>query len=183
MFFAARSSALQLGQLRLRSSRALTRQQQSAFARLLSSLAILEQREGKLQNASLSAVTAAQKLGGSVTGFIAGSGAKSIAEEAAKVKGLDKIIMIDNGSYDKVCSIKRPTAHPLIDMLVQGLPENYAPLLVENIRKEGFTHVFAGHSAFGKNLLPRVAALLDVQQLSDVTVIESKDSASQLPSF
>ena len=72
------------------------------YARLLSSLALLEQREGKLENASLSAVTAAQKLGGSITGFIAGSGATSIAEEAAKVKGLDKIIIIDNGAYDKV---------------------------------------------------------------------------------
>ena len=76
---------------------------QPAFARLLNSLAILEQREGKLNNASLSAVTAAQKLGGSITGFIAGSAAKGVAEEAAKVKGLKNIIVIENGSYDKVC--------------------------------------------------------------------------------
>ncbi|MCJ1278341.1 Electron transfer flavoprotein alpha-subunit [Puttea exsequens] len=128
------------------------------YARLLSSLALLEQREGKLENASLSAVTAAQKLGGSITGFIAGSGATSIAEEAAKVKGLDKIIIIDNGAYDK------------------GLPENFAPLLVENIKREGFTHIFAGHSAFGKNVMPRVAAILDVQQISDITAIESDDT-------
>lgn len=58
----------------------------------------------------------------------------------------------------------------------QGLPENYAPLLAENIKKEGFTHVFAGHSAFGKNLMPRVSALLDVQQISDITAIEGEDS-------
>ncbi|KAL6719897.1 Electron transfer flavoprotein alpha-subunit [Lecanora helva] len=132
--------------------------QQPAFARLLSSLAVLEQREGKLNHASLSAVTAAQKIGGSITGFIAGSGAKSIAEEAAKVKGLKNIIAIENGSYDK------------------GLPENYAPMLAENVKKEGFTHVFAGHSAFGKNLMPRVAALLDVQQVSDITSVESEDT-------
>ena len=60
--------------------------------------------------------------------------------------------------------------------MIQGLPENYAPLLVENIKKEDFTHVFAGHSAFGKNLMPRVAALLDVQQISDIIAIESEDS-------
>lgn len=60
--------------------------------------------------------------------------------------------------------------------MLQGLPENYAPLLVENIKKSGFTHVFTGHSAFGKNLMPRVAALLDVQQISDITAIESEDS-------
>lgn len=58
----------------------------------------------------------------------------------------------------------------------QGLPENYAPLLVENIKKGEYTHIVAGHSAFGKSLLPRVAALLDVQQISDITGIESEDS-------
>lgn len=59
---------------------------------------------------------------------------------------------------------------------MQGLPENYAPLLVENINKGGFTHVFAGHSAFGKGVMPRVAALLDTQQISDITAIESEDT-------
>lgn len=61
-------------------------------------------------------------------------------------------------------------------MATQGLPENYAPLLVENIKKGGYTHILAGHSAFGKNLLPRVAAILDTQQISDITGIESEDS-------
>jgi len=104
MLLVGRTSALRQLQSHLRHSRSCNLIKQSAFARLLCSLAVLEQREGKLNNASLSAVTAAQKLGGSITGFIAGSGAKSVAEEAAKVKGLEKIIMIDNGSYDKVCS-------------------------------------------------------------------------------
>ncbi|KAF1992290.1 electron transfer flavo protein, alpha subunit [Aulographum hederae CBS 113979] len=107
---------------------------------------------------SLAAVTAAMKLGGPVTGFVAGSGAKAVAEEAGKVKGLNKVIYVENGAYDK------------------GLPENFAPLLVENIKKEGFTHIFAGHSAFGKNLMPRVAALLDSQQISDITAIEGEDT-------
>lgn len=59
---------------------------------------------------------------------------------------------------------------------LQGLAENWAPLLVENIKKNDFTHVLAGHSAFGKNLLPRVAAMLDVQQISDITSIQSEDT-------
>ena len=59
---------------------------------------------------------------------------------------------------------------------MQCLPENYAPLLVENIKKGGYTHVVAGHSAFGKNIMPRVSALLDTQQISDITAIESEDS-------
>ena len=91
-------TALRQGQRQLRKSPF----QQSALARLLNSLAVLEQRAGKLQNGSLSAVTAAQKLGGPITALVAGSGIKELAEEAAKVKGLDKIIMIENGSYDKV---------------------------------------------------------------------------------
>ncbi len=58
----------------------------------------------------------------------------------------------------------------------KGLAENYAELLVENIKKGGYTHVIGGHTAFGKNLLPRVAALLDSQQISDITSIESENT-------
>lgn len=54
----------------------------------------------------------------------------------------------------------------------QGLPENFAPLLVENIKKGGYTHVIAANTAFGRNVLPRVAALLDSQQVSDITAIQ-----------
>lgn len=90
--------------------------------------------------------------------FVAGKGAKTIAEEAAKVEGIEKIIAVDNAAYDR------------------GLAENWAPLLVDNIKKGGYSHVIVGHSAFGKNVLPRVAALLDVQQISDIMSIESEDS-------
>lgn len=74
----------------------------STVIRLLSSLAVLEQKDGKLQQSSLSAVTAAQKVGGSLVGFVAGSGIRAVAEEASKVKGLNKIIMVENDAYDKV---------------------------------------------------------------------------------
>ena len=103
-------------------------------------------------------MSAAQKLGGSVVAFVAGSNIKSVADEAAKVQGLEKIIFVENGAYNK------------------GLPENYAPLLIENIKKGGFTHVLAGHSAFGKNLMPRVAALLDLQMISDITAISDPET-------
>ncbi|KAF2135635.1 uncharacterized protein K452DRAFT_322945 [Aplosporella prunicola CBS 121167] len=158
MFSAVRQTALRQARTQLRQTRPVTLPHQTLLQKLLSTLAVLEQREGKLNVSSLAAVTAAQKLGGPVTGFVAGSGIKAVADEAAKVKGLDKIICVENGAYDK------------------GLPENYAPLLVENIKKGGFTHVLAGHSAFGKNLMPRVAALLDTQQISDITAIESEDT-------
>ena len=58
----------------------------------------------------------------------------------------------------------------------KGLAENFAPLIVENVKKSGFTHILAGHSAFGKNLMPRIAALLDTQQISDIMSVESEDS-------
>lgn len=68
-----------------------------------------------MNHASLSAVTAAQKLGGSITGFVAGSGVKAVAEEAAKVKGIEKIIMVENGSYDKVGPYQKdPTPRVLL---------------------------------------------------------------------
>ncbi|KAJ5775757.1 uncharacterized protein N7511_000768 [Penicillium nucicola] len=152
----ARYSVLRAARTQLQPTRTLN---QSALARLLSTLAVLEQRDGKLQSSSLSAIAAAQKLGGSVTGFVAGSGVKATsAAEAAKIKGVEKVLAVENDAYEK------------------GLPENYAPLLVENIKKGEFTHIVAGHSAFGKSLLPRVAALLDVQQISDITKIESEDT-------
>ncbi|KAL7273226.1 Electron transfer flavoprotein alpha-subunit [Rhizina undulata] len=123
-------------------------------SRLLSTLAIVEHREGKVSASSLPTITAAAKLGGSVTAFVAGSDAKNIAEQTAKLNGVTKVLTVANGAYDR------------------GMPENMAPLLVENIKQGGFTHIVCAHSAFGKNLMPRVAALLDIQQVSDVTEIK-----------
>lgn len=125
---------------------------------LLSTLAILEQRNGQLNHASLSAITAAKQLGGPVHGFVTGEKAKEAAQEVAKVVGVEKVVAVDNIAYDK------------------GLPENLAPLLVENIKKGGYTHIIAGHTAFGKNLMPRVAAMLDTQQISDIVAIESEST-------
>src|SRR5271168_1678478 len=119
MLSLASQSVLRAARTQLRSLPSL---QSSSLARLLSTLAILEQRDGKLNSASLGAVTAGQKLGGSVAAFIAGKNIKAVAEEAAKVKGLEKVLMVDNEAYER------------------GLPENFAPLLVENIKKGGFTH-------------------------------------------
>lgn len=163
MFSVARQSALRTARTRLRQSQpTAVPQYSSAFARLASTLAILEQKEGKIVSQSLAAITAGTKIGGSITAFIAGSGVKSAADEAAKSKGVEKVVYVENGAYDHC------------------LPENYAPLLVENIKKGGYTHVVAGHSAFGKNIMPRVSALLDSQQISDITAVESEDSEWRL---
>lgn len=99
MLSIARSSGLRKSRLHCQ---ALHQLQPSSLARSLSSLAVLEQRDGALQNSSLCAITAAQKLGSPITGFIAGSSIKALAEAAAKVKGVEKIIMVENGGYDRV---------------------------------------------------------------------------------
>ncbi|GAM84457.1 hypothetical protein ANO11243_024530 [Dothideomycetidae sp. 11243] len=158
MFSAARQTALRHARTSCLNATRPSFIQQLHATRLASTLAVLEQRDGKLNSSSLAAVTAGVKVGGGITGIVAGSNIKAVAEEVAKVEGVEKVIYIENAAYDK------------------GLPEHYAPLLVENIKKGGFTHVFAGHSAFGKTLMPRVAALLDVQQISDITSIESEDT-------
>lgn len=74
----------------------------SALQRLLSSLAILEQRDGQLNQGSLSTITAARKLGGPIHAFVAGANAKPVAEEAAKVEGVEKIVTVQNAAYEKV---------------------------------------------------------------------------------
>lgn len=102
MLSAARNSVLRQARTQLRLSQPTALSQYCVLARLLSTLAVLEQREGKLNVSSLAAVTAAQKLRGSVTGFVAGSGVKAVADQAAKVKGIDKVIYVENRGYDKV---------------------------------------------------------------------------------
>ncbi|KAG5913528.1 hypothetical protein E4U61_006806 [Claviceps capensis] len=141
---------------RLSSLRIVPSSKYSAFSgsRFLSTIAILEQRDGQLLKGSLSAFTAAKRLGGTIHGFVAGTNVSAASEEAAKVDGVDQIIKVENELYEK------------------GLPEVFAPLVVENIKKGNYTHVIGGHSSFGKSMLPRVAALLDSQQVSDVTTIE-----------
>ena len=114
MFSAARHTALRQARsscMRPRVTAPLSRD--AALARLLSTLAVLEQREGKLNMSSLAAVSAAMKLGGGVTGFVAGSNVKAVAEEAAKVEGLEKVIYVDNADYDKV-SFDIPLTSPPI---------------------------------------------------------------------
>ena len=102
MFAAARTSVLRSARTQLRHT-----QSQTAWSRLASTLAVLEAKEGKLNIASLAAITAGTKLGGSITAFVAGSGGKTLAEEAGKAQGIEKVIYVDNAAYDKVSTADR----------------------------------------------------------------------------
>jgi electron transfer flavoprotein alpha subunit len=122
----------------------------------MATLVVAEHDNKALKSATLHAVAAAQKLGSDITVLVAGSGAKAAAEEAAKLPGVAKVILADAPEFE------------------HGLAENLAPVLAE-IGK-GYGHVLAGATTYGKNLLPRTAALMDVQQISDIIEIQSPDT-------
>ncbi len=135
----------------------------SAFAstywsRLASTLAIIEQANSNLAPGSLNAITAASKIGGPITALVTGSSASVIAANIAKIDGIEKVLVASNEAYD------------------HNLPENLAALIAENVKKGEFSHVVIPASAFGKNVLPRVSALLDSQQISDIIKVESEDT-------
>ncbi len=108
--------------------------------------------------ASYIALGAASKVSSSFSALVAGSDPSTAAAEIAKVPGVSKVIVAKDKSYD------------------HGLPEHHAPLISAATKAGGFTHVFAAHTAFGKNVMPRAAAQLDVAQVSDITGIEGADT-------
>ena len=118
-------------------------------------LVIAEHDNQSLKAGTLNTVTAAAKLG-EVHVLVAGHNAAAAADAAKAVAGVAKVLLADNAAY----------AH--------GLAENVAPLVVDLAK--GYSHVLAPASSYGKNLLPRVAALLDVAQISDIIAIESADT-------
>jgi electron transfer flavoprotein alpha subunit len=81
---------------------AISNARSTAHKRLIASLAVLEQKDGVLNHGSLSAITAAKELGGPIHGFVAGKSARAVAQEAAKVEGVEKIIVVESEAYEKV---------------------------------------------------------------------------------
>jgi electron transfer flavoprotein alpha subunit len=122
----------------------------------MSILIVAEHDNASLKPATLNAVTAAAKLGGDIAILVAGSGCAGAAQAAAKVAGVAKVLCADAAEYD------------------HGLAENLAPLIAK--LATGYTHVLAPATTFGKNVLPRAAALLDVQQISEISGIEGPDT-------
>ena len=122
----------------------------------MAALVIAEHDKQSLRGGTANAVSAAAKMAGDVHVLVAGSGAKAAADAAAKLAGVSKVLHVDSPQYDG------------------GLAENYTALVV-GIAKN-YSHVVASASAFGKNFMPRVAALLDVAQVSDISGVESADT-------
>lgn len=122
----------------------------------MATLIIAEHDNETLKNATLNTVSAAAALGGDIDVLIAGSSCQAVADAAAAISGVNKILLADNACYE------------------HQLPENVAPLVAE--QGKNYSHILAAATTTGKNLMPRVAALLDVGQISDITEVQSEDT-------
>ena len=111
-------------------------------------LVYAEHDNAELKKATLSTVTAATQMGDDVHVLVAGSGCKPVAEQAAKVAGVSKVICVDSPAYE------------------YQLAENVS-LLVKDLAGD-YSHIVAPATTNGKNFMPRVAALLDVSMITDV---------------
>lgn len=119
-------------------------------------LVIAEHTNVALGAATLNTVAAAKAIGGEIHVLVAGAGSAAVAEAAAKVEGVSKVLSADNAAFE------------------HQLPENVAPLIAE--LGQAYTHILASATTNGKNILPRVAALLDVDQISEIIAVESADT-------
>ena len=118
----------------------------------MSILVIAEHDNKALNAATLNVVAAAQKIGGDITVLVAGSGAQAVADQAAKVAGVSKVLLADDAAY------------------ANQLAENVAKLVAE--LGKGYTHILAASTTTGKNILPRAAALLDLSMITDIIAVD-----------
>ena len=119
-------------------------------------LVIAEHDHQSLKAATLNTVAAAQKIGGDIHVLVAGAGCQAAAQAAAQLQGVAAVKVADVAHYQSQTA------------------ENLTALVVANAG--GYSHILAPATTFGKNLLPRVAALLDVAQISEITGVESADT-------
>jgi electron transfer flavoprotein alpha subunit len=122
----------------------------------MSILIIAEHDNQALSSATAHTVTAAQAIGGDIDVLVAGEGAQAVADQAAKLGGVKRVLLADSPLY------KHALAEEL-SALVAAHGKNYS-------------HILASATTSGKNFMPRVAALLDVEQISEIVAVESADT-------
>ncbi len=121
------------------------------------SVLVIAEHDGKqLKPGTTNTVTAAAKIGGDITVLVAGQGCADAAQAAAKIAGVKKVLLADAPQY------------------AGGVAENIAALVL-TIAGE-YSHILAPATGFGKNFMPRVAAALDVQQISEISAVVSADT-------
>ena len=119
-------------------------------------LVIVEHDKGAIVPATLNTITAANMLAEPIEALVAGDDIKQVADAVLQIASISKVLIADSGEY----------AH--------HLAENLAPLIQQIA--PNYTHVFAPATTFGKNIMPRAAALLDVMQISDIIEVISQDT-------
>lgn len=117
----------------------------------MTSLVLVEHDNEEIKGATLNTVAAAHVLGGDIHLLVAGAGCGAVAEAAAKMASVKKVLHVDSAEYGN------------------GIAENLAPLMAR--LAVDYSHIFAPADTFGKNVMPRVAAALDVQQISDISAV------------
>lgn len=122
----------------------------------MSILVIAEHDNAQLNIATLNSITAAQQIGGDIHVLVAGESCQNVAEEASKIAEVNKVIIADNSAYGHF------------------LAENIAPLIAEI--GSSYSHILATATTTGKNIMPCVAALLDMQAISDISAVVSEDT-------
>ncbi|SEB15073.1 electron transfer flavoprotein subunit alpha/FixB family protein [Marinobacterium iners] len=122
----------------------------------MSILLIAEHDNRTLNPATLGALNAALQIGGDISVLVAGKGCRAVAEEAARAAGIGRVLLADHDAYAK------------------GLAENLGSLIAD--LAGDFSHLITPAGTTGKDVMPRVAALLDVGQLSDIMAVESTDT-------
>ncbi|XP_014207894.1 electron transfer flavoprotein subunit alpha, mitochondrial [Copidosoma floridanum] len=126
--------------------------------RFESTLVIAEHNNEVVLPITQNALTAAKKIGGDITVLVAGTKCGPVSEQLSKAKDVARVLIAEGDAF-----------HGFI-------PEAFTPLIVAAQKQHNFSHIFAGASAFGKALLPRVAATLDVSPTSDIIGIKSADT-------
>ena len=122
----------------------------------MSILVVAEHENSEIKAATLNTIAAGVAIGGEIHVLVAGEGCGRAAEAAAKIDSVSKVLVADSAEY----------AH--------GIAENLTPLVLS--LADNYEHLLANSTSFGKNLMPRVAAMLDVQQISDISGVTSADT-------
>jgi len=123
-------------------------------------LLIAEHDNASVKDATHKALTAAAQMGGDVHVLVAGNNAAAAAAQAAKLDGVKKVLHVDSAT------LERPLAEPMAALIVSLAP--------------AYDHIVAAATGNGKNFMPRVAALLDVMQISDISEVKSADTFVRL---
>jgi electron transfer flavoprotein alpha subunit len=122
----------------------------------MSTLVIAEHDNSNLKPSTLNTVAAANAIGGSVHLLVVGSACQAVADDCASIEGVEKVLMADDAAYAN--QLAESTAN-----LIKSVAGDYS-------------HILAPATTFGKNVLPRLSALLDVQQISEITEVVSEDT-------